>query len=112
MAKATWNNVVIAESFHAVLLEGNVYFPPEALKKEYFKPSETHSNCSWKGQANYYDIEVKGKRNKDAAWYYSEPKETLKNIKGYVAFWHGVEIEVGGTAPEEQVAEGCCTWES
>lgn len=90
--KAIWNNQVIAESDNTVVIEGNHYFPPESLKKEYFKSSELHSTCPWKGQASYYTIEVNGKENKDAAWYYQTPSELAKGIKDHVAFWRGVEI--------------------
>ncbi|MBL1142571.1 MAG: DUF427 domain-containing protein [Proteobacteria bacterium] len=92
MAKAIWNDVVIAESDTFKKVEGNIYFPPDAITKEYFKESDTHSTCFWKGEANYYDIEVNGKTNKDAAWYYPKPKSKAENIKNCVAFWKGVEI--------------------
>jgi uncharacterized protein (DUF427 family) len=74
-------------------VEGNQYFPPDAIRKEYFKPSEQHSVCPWKGTASYYDVEVNGKRNAGAAWYYPEPKPAAKQIKEYVAFWKGVKVE-------------------
>jgi len=93
MARATWNGEVIAESDVYEMVEGNVYFPPQAIKKEYFGPSETHTVCPWKGTASYYHLEVNGKTNKDAAWYYPEPKDAAKQIKGYVAFWRGVKVE-------------------
>lgn len=93
MAKASWNGQVIAESDVFEVVEGNIYFPEESIKKEFFKPSETHSVCPWKGNASYYDLEVDGKVNKDAAWFYPEPKPEAKNIKGHVAFWNGVEVE-------------------
>lgn len=73
-------------------VEGNIYFPPGTLNKEYFKDSDTKSTCFWKGKASYYDIEVKGEINKDAAWYYPEPKSKAENIKDHVAFWKGVEV--------------------
>ena len=92
MAKAIWNNVVIAESDAYEKVEGNVYFPPKSINKKYFKQSDTHSTCFWKGKASYYDIEVNGEINKDAAWYYPEPKSKAENIKSYVAFWKGVEV--------------------
>ena len=75
------------------MIEGNHYFPPESLTKDYFKSSETHSTCPWKGVASYYTLEVEGQENKDAAWYYPETSELAKEIKGYVAFWKGVTIE-------------------
>ena len=91
--KATWNGAVLAESDNTIVVEGNHYFPPDAIKKEYFKPSSTHTVCSWKGTASYHTIEVDGKQNPDAAWYYPDPKDAAKNIAGYVAFWRGVTIE-------------------
>ncbi|GCF08165.1 DUF427 domain-containing protein [Dictyobacter arantiisoli] len=93
MPKATWNGVTLAESDHCIVIENNQYFPPDAVQREYFKPSETHSTCPWKGLASYYSIEVDGKVNKDAAWYYPEPKDAAKEIKDYVAFWHGVTVD-------------------
>ena len=91
--KATWNNQVIAESNDTVVVEGNHYFPPNSINKEFFKGSETHSVCPWKGTASYYSIEVNGEVNADAAWYYPETSELAKNIKGYVAFWKGVKVD-------------------
>lgn len=93
MAKAIWNDVVLAESDVYEKVEGNIYFPSDTLNKEYFKDSETKSTCFWKGKASYYDIEVNGKINKDAAWYYPEPKSKAESIKAYVAFGKGVEVE-------------------
>jgi len=93
MAKATWEGAVLAESEKTVEVEGNQYFPPDAIRKEYLRPSEQRSVCPWKGTASYYDIEVKGQRNAGAAWYYPEPKAAAKQIKGYVAFWKGVTVE-------------------
>ena len=90
--KAIWNGKVIAESDHTVTVEGNRYFPADAIKKEYFKPSPTHSFCPWKGTASYYTLDVDGKENPDAAWFYPEVKIAAKEIKGYVAFWKGVEV--------------------
>jgi uncharacterized protein (DUF427 family) len=94
MAKATWNGVVIAESDRCEVVEGNQYFPPEAIQSEYFQPSQTHTTCGWKGVASYYNVVVDGQVNADAAWYYPEPKDAAKNIKGYIAFWRGVKVEV------------------
>jgi len=74
------------------MVEGNIYFPPDTIKRAYFKPSDTHTICPWKGTASYYDLVVNGEVNKDAAWYYPEPKEAAKNIAGYIAFWKGVEV--------------------
>lgn len=92
MATAKWNGEVIAESDTIEVVEGNVYFPPEAIRKEFFEDSETTTECSWKGTARYYHLKVNGEVNVDAAWYYPEPKEAAKKIKGYVAFWRGVEV--------------------
>ncbi|MFD2587832.1 DUF427 domain-containing protein [Croceitalea marina] len=91
--KAIWNNTVIAESDDTLVIENNHYFPAESIKKEYFKTSDTHTNCPWKGMASYYSIEVDGKVNTDAAWYYPETSELAKQIKGRVAFWKGVSVE-------------------
>jgi uncharacterized protein (DUF427 family) len=93
MAKAIWEGVTLAESNQCVEVEGNQYFPPDAIKTEYFKPSATHTVCPWKGTASYYDVEVGGKSNHDAAWFYPEPKPAAKQIKGYVAFWKGVNVQ-------------------
>lgn len=93
MMKAIWNNHVIAESSDTIVVEGNHYFPEDAVNKEYLKSSDTHSVCPWKGKASYYSIEVDGKVNEDAAWYYPEPKEAAKQIKSRVAFWRGITIE-------------------
>jgi uncharacterized protein (DUF427 family) len=92
MAKATWSNTVIAESDTFELVEGNVYFPPSAVKRSYFKDSSTHTTCPWKGEASYYDVVVNGQTNKDAAWYYPAPKDAANNIKDHVAFWKGVTV--------------------
>ena len=92
MSKATWNGVVIAESDQTVVVEGNHYFPIDSIKKEYFQPSATQTVCGWKGTANYYTVEVDGKKNTDAAWYYLTPKDAAKNIAGHVAFWKGVSV--------------------
>lgn len=90
--KATWNNEVIAESDDTIVVENNHYFPPNAVRKEFLQPSGTHTICPWKGTASYYTLSVNGKENKDAAWFYPEPKDAAKNIKGYVAFWKGVTV--------------------
>ena len=92
MPKAIWNNVVLAESESYETVEGNIYFPPESINKEYFKESDTQTTCFWKGRATYYHIEVNGETNQDAAWYYPEPMSKVENIKGYIAFWKGVEV--------------------
>jgi uncharacterized protein (DUF427 family) len=90
--KATWNGAVLAESDKTVIVEGNHYFPAESIHKEFFKESPHHTECSWKGTASYYHIEVDGKRNENAAWYYPLPKEAAKQIAGHVAFWKGVQV--------------------
>lgn len=91
--KAIWNNTVIAESDATVVIENNHYFPADSIKKEYFKPSDKHTGCPWKGTASYYTLEVDGKKNEDAAWYYPEAKHAAKAIEGKVAFWKGVTVE-------------------
>ena len=93
MAKAIWNGTVLAESDKYELVEGNVYFPPDSIKREYFKDSETKTVCPWKGNASYYDVVVEGDVNEDAAWYYPEPKPAANNIKSHVAFGGGVKVE-------------------
>jgi len=93
MAKAMWNGVVLAESDKTEVVEGNQYFPPNSVKREYFKETSTHTTCPWKGLASYYTIEVNGKENKDAAWYYPAPKDAARQIKDHVAFWKGVEVQ-------------------
>ena len=93
MAKAVWNGEVLAESDRCEVVEGNQYFPPGAVKQALLQPSETRTTCGWKGIASYYDVVAGGKVNKDAAWYYPDPKPAAKNIAGYVAFWKGVKVE-------------------
>jgi uncharacterized protein (DUF427 family) len=93
MAKATWNGAVLAESNKTETLEGNYYFPPTSVNREYFQDSPTHTTCPWKGLASYYNIVVAGQVNKDAAWYYPDPKTAAKSITGYIAFWKGVKVE-------------------
>ena len=93
MPKAIWNNAVLAESDETIVVEGNHYFPPDAIRSEFFSPSATHTVCSWKGTASYYDVVVEGQTNKNAAWFYPEPKDAAKQISSYVAFWHGVQVK-------------------
>lgn len=95
MARATWNGTVLAEApDEAVqIVEGNVYFPPDAVRSEVLQPSDTHTVCGWKGTASYYDVVVDGSVNRDAAWYYPETKEAADHVRGFVAFWHGVSVE-------------------
>jgi len=90
--KATWNGTVIAESDDTVVVEGNHYFPRDAIKPEHFRPSATTSVCPWKGQAEYFDVVVGDDVNRDAAWYYDTPKPAAENITGRVAFWRGVTV--------------------
>lgn len=90
--KAIWNNQMIAESDDIVVIENNHYFPNGSIKKEYFKSSETHATCPWKGEASYYNLDVDGKQNVDAAWYYPEVSTQAQDIKNHVAFWKGVQI--------------------
>jgi uncharacterized protein (DUF427 family) len=90
--KAIWNNTVVAESDNTIVVEGNHYFPPSAIRRELFVDSDHHTECGWKGTASYYTLEVGGQRNENAAWYYPAPKEAAKNIAGYVAFWKGVQV--------------------
>ena len=93
MAKAIWNGAVLADSDQTELVEGNHYFPPEALRREYLRDSSTHSTCGWKGEASYYDVVVGDQSNHDAAWYYPEPKDAAAEIRDRVAFWKGVTVE-------------------
>jgi len=91
--KATWNGTTIAESDDTVVVEGNHYFPAGAVHQAFLRPSATHTNCGWKGIASYYDVVVDGNTNRDAAWYYPEPKEAAKQIRGRIAFWKGVRVK-------------------
>ncbi|MCH9023864.1 MAG: DUF427 domain-containing protein [candidate division Zixibacteria bacterium] len=90
--KAIWKDMLLAESNKTIVVESNHYFPPDSIKKDFFQPSDTVSFCPWKGDASYYTIKVGDELNKDAAWFYPDPKEKALNIKNYVAFWKGVEI--------------------
>lgn len=91
--KAVWRDTVLAESDDTIVVEGNHYFPPASINREHFQESSTHTTCPWKGEASYYNVTVEDDVNKDAAWYYPEPKEAANQIKGYVAFWKGVTVE-------------------
>jgi uncharacterized protein (DUF427 family) len=95
MPRATWNETVIAEAAanEIVIVEGNVYFPVERVNRAFLTPSRTHTECGWKGTASYYDISIDGQVNRDAAWYYPEPKPAAENIRGRIAFWRGVQVE-------------------
>ena len=97
--KATWNNKIIAEANKddPIYIEGNWYFPPDAIKKEYFNPTDKHTTCFWKGQASYFAVDVDGSANEDGAWYYPDPTPSAidkvkKDFTNYVAFWHGVQV--------------------
>lgn len=91
--RAKWNGATVAESDETVIVEGNHYFPPDAVKREFIRESATHTTCPWKGQASYYSIEVDGSVNVDAAWYYPSPRDAARNIQDYVAFWRGVDVD-------------------
>lgn len=93
MPKALWNGAVIAESERVETVEGNTYFPPDAIRKGYLMASDTRTHCAWKGVASYYDVVVDGKVNKDAAWFYPDTRPEANHIRDYIAFWHGVTIE-------------------
>ena len=95
MSKAVWNGVVLAESDETIVLEGNHYFPVEALNTEYFTDSTQRSTCPWKGVASYYDVVVNGERRAGAAWHYPQPLEKAANLKDRIAFWRGVKVEGG-----------------
>lgn len=90
--KAIWNDQIIAESNDTIVVENNHYFPIESVKAEYLENTDTHTTCPWKGLASYYTLNVDGKKNQDAAWYYPQPKEAANHITNYVAFWKGVKI--------------------
>ena len=93
MPKAVWKNAIIAQTERFETVEGNIYFPPESLDMRYFRASDHHTTCVWKGEASYYDVVVGDQINKDGAWYYPAPKPAAANIAGYVAFWRGVQVE-------------------
>ncbi len=90
--QAIWNGAVIAESDDTVVVENNHYFPLESVRQDVLRPSEYETVCPWKGTASYYSLEVDGKMNHDAAWYYPQPKEAASEIQGRLAFWRGVEV--------------------
>lgn len=90
--QAIWNGAVLAESDDTRVVEGNHYFPPDSIRRDYFSDSDTQTVCGWKGTASYYHVNVDGQTNRDAAWYYPTPKEAAADIRDYVAFWRGVEI--------------------
>lgn len=92
MVKAVWNDTIIAESDDTIVIEGNHYFPDFSIRPDVLKPSDTTTVCGWKGTANYHSLVVAGKENRDAAWYYPEPKAAAAEIKGRIAFWKGVQV--------------------
>jgi len=92
--KATWSNTIIAESNDTKIVENNHYFPQDSIKEEYFKLSDSHTRCPWKGEASYFNIEVEGEVNQDAAWYYPQSSHAAKPIENYVAFWKGIKVTV------------------
>lgn len=92
MAIASWNDEVIAASDDIVHVEGNAYFPREALRDGFFEESDHHTICPWKGKAHYFHVVVNGDRNENAAWYYPNPSVLARRIKDRVAFWKGVEV--------------------
>ena len=106
MFRATWNGAIVAESDATVVVEGNHYFPPEAVRREHLRPSASHTICPWKGQAGYYDVVVDDRVNHDAAWYYVDPKPRARSIAGYIAFWHGVRVQrVADDSPDTDSGE-------
>ena len=95
MPRALWNGTVLAEAplDRIEMVEGNMYFPPDAIRPEHLRPTDTHTVCPWKGTASYYDVVAGQQTNRDAAWYYPDPKDAATKIRGYVAFWRGVKVE-------------------
>lgn len=93
MPKAVWNGTVVAESDQTIVVEGNHYFPPESVNREYFEDSGSHTRCFWKGKASYYDVVVGGESYRDGAWYYPDPSKAASQIKDYVAFYGRVRID-------------------
>lgn len=93
MPKATWNGELLAQSDDCIVVEGNQYFPQDAVNMDFLRPSDTHSYCGWKGTASYYDVVVGSELNPDAAWYYPEPMDGAEQVKDRVAFWKGVTVE-------------------
>jgi len=91
--KAIWNGEIIAESNETINIEGNQYFPPDSVKKEYLKESDLHTTCPWKGVASYYHIEIGSERNENAAWFYPDTKPAADGFENYIAFWKGVEVK-------------------
>lgn len=93
MPRAVWKECVLAESDQTEVVDGNHYFPPNSLDRQYFRESDATTVCGWKGTASYYDVVVDGQTNEQAAWTYREPKSAAENIRGFIAFWKGVQVE-------------------
>jgi uncharacterized protein (DUF427 family) len=93
--KAVWQGEIVAESGETIQVEGNHYFPEASVQKQFFAESDTTSLCPWKGTAHYKSLQVGGETNPDAAWYYPDPKPEAEKIRGYFAFWRGVEVVEG-----------------
>ena len=91
--RAPWNGAVLAESADTVVVEGNHYFPLADVHAQQLRPSDSHTACHWKGVASYYHVVIGDKVNRDAAWYYPNPRPAAEHIKGRVAFWHGVKVD-------------------
>ncbi|MCB9135083.1 MAG: DUF427 domain-containing protein [Anaerolineales bacterium] len=94
--QATWNGAVLAESDQTIVVEGNHYFPPQAINREFFRENSKHTTCPWKGVASYYDVVVDEQVNPGGAWYYPAAKPAAKQIENYVAFWQGIRVEKSG----------------
>ena len=109
MARATWNGVVLAETSHPVLLEGNVYFPPEDVRHEHLTRTRAWSLCPWKGLARYYTVHAGGQVNQNAAWCYPHPSPLARKIRNHVAFWNGVQVDAR-TAAQTQTAPEARAW--
>ena len=92
MPKATWNGAVLAESIETIEIEGNQYFPPDSVNRQFLEDSDMHSTCPWKGEASYYHVVVNNEKNPYAAWYYPHPKDAAAQIKNHIAFWKGIKI--------------------
>jgi uncharacterized protein (DUF427 family) len=105
VARATWNGVVLAETTCPVLLEGNVYFPPDDVRREHLAASGHWSLCAWKGLARYYTVRAGGQQNTNAAWYYPHPSPLARKIKNHVAFWHGVQVDTGPASPPQTLPQ-------
>jgi uncharacterized protein (DUF427 family) len=105
IARATWNGVVLAETTRPVLLEGNIYFPPEDVRHEHLAATRHRSLCAWKGLARYYTVRAGGQRNTNAAWYYPHPSPLARKIKNHVAFWHGVQVDTGLPSPPHAIPQ-------